>query len=57
MRNIDHLLERSDFLFHELDMLDREGMDQLIAADLPDAVFHLAASSALALPAAISELA
>lgn len=39
MRNIDHLLDRSDFRFQELDMLDREGMDQLIAADRPDAVF------------------
>ncbi|MFB2607353.1 SDR family NAD(P)-dependent oxidoreductase, partial [Rhizobium phaseoli] len=47
-RNVDHLQGQSDFRFQKLDMLDREGMDQLFAADRPDAVFHLAANSDIA---------
>ncbi|MGO8126755.1 NAD-dependent epimerase/dehydratase family protein, partial [Rhizobium ruizarguesonis] len=39
-----------------MDMLDREGMDQLIAADRPDAVFHLAANSDIAAGNANAEL-
>ncbi|WHO76815.1 NAD-dependent epimerase/dehydratase family protein [Rhizobium sp. BT03] len=56
MRNIDHLMGRSDFRFQKLDMLDREGMDQLVAADRPDAVFHLAANSDIAAGNANAEL-
>lgn len=44
-RNIEHLKERSDFKFYEIELTAQEKMDQIFLENKIDVVYHLAANS------------
>lgn len=46
--NLESLIEVENherYSFHQLDILDRDGIDELLASEQPDAIMHLAAES------------